>query len=177
MIGQWFARIGLIVPFLLTAAASPATAEVITIKHGSFVWPETQAGRIVLSGNRGFRLQVGTQTGIFNPWDRCSSVPECQPGTVVEIAARWSGNDLPGTAALRGRTYDDVGSANSFNGARVEFDGQITMPPMAIRTLLLLALFRELRALRGDAVTSAFGQAEGGTRPAASTSAASPARG
>jgi hypothetical protein len=86
------------------------------------------------------RLEAGAQSGCFNLWEQCR-LPQCQPGTVVEIAAGWSGNDLPGTAELRGKTYPDLGGQNTWNSADVRFSGGITMPPMRDGPVSITALF------------------------------------
>ena len=130
MIGHSFAQKGILVALLLTIGAAPAFAEVIAIKRGTLVFENGQGGRLNISGTRGFRLQASTLSGRFNLQNQCAA-PECQPGTVVEIGAFWSGNDLPGTAELRGTTYPDVGGLNSPNSAEIELSGEVTMPPMS----------------------------------------------
>jgi hypothetical protein len=128
---QLFVKTGIVFAILMTVAAS-ASAEVITIVGGTFTYDGDVGGRLNVAGNRGFTIDAGTGFGIFNAFNQCHvSAPECPPGTVVEINARWSGSDLGGTAALRGKTYPDLGSFNSPNWADVRFSGRITMPPMS----------------------------------------------
>lgn len=130
MFRQLFVRTGIVLSVLTAAAARPAMAEVITIKQGTFTTESESGGRLSIAGTRGFTMDAGTHFGFFNAFNQCS-VPECVPGTVVEINAGWSGNDLPGTATLRGQTYPDLGGPMSPNGAEILFSGQITMPPMS----------------------------------------------
>jgi hypothetical protein len=127
MIVHSFVKTGILLSLLALAPAVSATAEVISIKHGTFTY---RPGILTISGNRGFTMDAGAQTGFFHAFDQCS-VPECPPGAVVEINAGWSGNDLPGIATLRGKTYPDLGGHNSPNSAEIRFSGQITMPPMS----------------------------------------------
>ena len=129
MMAHSFVKNGILLSLLVLVPAVSATAEVISIKQGTFTAEGESGGRLSIAGNRGFTMDAGTHFGFFHAFNQCS-VPECPPGTVVEINAGWSFNDLPGTAVLRGRTYPDLGGHNSPNGAVIRFSGQITMPPM-----------------------------------------------
>jgi hypothetical protein len=85
----------------------------------------TVRGTVALKGNRGFRLwsDVSAAGGIFAPYQLCP----CAPGTAIDLAAVWSGDDLAGQVRLRSSSYD-IGAANG-PGALVEFTGQVTAPP------------------------------------------------
>jgi hypothetical protein len=141
MIGHRFVKTGIVLSLLTVATARPATAEVITILRGTFVSDRGEwGGSLDIEGNRGFTLEADALLGFFGAFNACS-VPECPPGTVVEINAGWSGNDLPGTATLRGKTYPDVGGHSTWNSAFIRFSGQITMPPMAEGPVSITAPF------------------------------------
>jgi hypothetical protein len=123
-----FAKFGIVLA-ILVCAARPAESQVISIIDGTFI-SEGGGGQLNISGTQAFRLEAAALTGRFDAVDQCF-VPECPPGTVVELGARWIGNDLPGTATLRGKTYDDVGGLDSLNSADVRFAGQFVMPPLS----------------------------------------------
>lgn len=129
MVNHSFVRMGIVIAFLVGATARPATAEVISIVGGTFVFVVGGGAQLDIFGTRGFRLQAGPGTGRFDAIDLCR-LPECGPGTVVDLSARWSGNDLTGTAILRGTTYEDLGGLDSPNSADIRFAGQVTMPPI-----------------------------------------------
>lgn len=128
---------GFFAAVLIGAIAQSAAAEVIAIKDGTFIFEgsgtaDPGTGRLEISGNKAFmfRAAVSASGGRFNLYSQCQS-PDCPPGTVVELDAFWIGNDLPGTATLRGKTYQDVGGLNSDSSAAAGFAGSVTMPPMS----------------------------------------------
>jgi hypothetical protein len=130
MFGHSLVKMGIIVA-LLPGVAAPATAEVISILHGTFVFEVGEGGALDISGNRGFKLEAfAFPGGRFDAEDTCRS-PDCPPGTVVQLGAVWVGSDLPGTARLRGQRYEDVGGLTSPSSAAIEFSGEVTMPPMS----------------------------------------------
>ncbi len=70
---------------------------------------------------------VFSANGQYAPGEQCS-VPECFPGTTVSLHASWFGNDLDGTATLRGHDYilgqEGDGGAVGF----ADFDGSVVLP-------------------------------------------------
>jgi hypothetical protein len=131
MCRQGIARIGTTLAFLAIAAAVSAAPDVVAIKDGTFIYDAQHPGLLDISGTSAFTLMAHALTGTFNAVDQCNFTPECQPGDVVEIRAQWLGNDLPGTAQLRGKTYEDLGGLNSPNSVAIQFSGQVTMPAMS----------------------------------------------
>jgi hypothetical protein len=127
MIRHSFVKTGTLLSFLILAAAAPATAEVVVVNQGTFVFGEG-ADRVDISGTRDFRFEGNALTGRFAADEMCFGGVECGPGAVIPLDAAWIGNDLPGTAELRGTLYPDVGGHNSPNYAHIEFTGQVTMP-------------------------------------------------
>ena len=85
---------------LLTAAD-----DVVVIKSGTFSF-EAGNGQLDISGTQGFTFaaEVDISGGFFDAYNQCR-LPECAPGTTVDLNAGWSGNDLIGQARLRGVTY------------------------------------------------------------------------
>jgi hypothetical protein len=124
-----FVRSGILLSVCALAFPSIAAAEVVAIKHGTFVY-DNNTNTLDISGTQGFRLTAGIigPDGHFNAFEFCRFSEECTPGAVIPIAAGWGGSAVPGTARVRGATYTDLGSASSPNGVLVEFDGSITMP-------------------------------------------------
>ena len=136
-----FAKTGTVLSFLIFAAAASATAEVITIKSGTLSFG-TGAGaqRLVISGNRDFRFEGSTLSGINEPYESCG-FGACEPGRTATLHAHWSGNDLPGVAELRGQTYPDVGGLNSPNHLEVTFSGDVPIPPVGDRPVRITVPF------------------------------------
>jgi hypothetical protein len=129
-------RVGTFVAILTVAVVHSAAAEVIAIKEGTFVFEgsgtsEEGTGRLDISGTKNFTFSasVDISGGRFNLYSQCKT-PDCPPGAVVPLDAFWSGNDLMGTATLRGKTYSDVGGLESDSGAAAGFSGSVTVPPM-----------------------------------------------
>ena len=129
-------RMAMVVAILAGAFPYSAAAEVIAIKDGTFIFegngsPNQGTGRVEISGNKAFTFSAGVDIsgGRFNLYSQCQT-PDCPPGAVVSLDAFWSGNDLQGTATLRGKTYNDVGGLDSDSGAAAGFSGSVTMPEM-----------------------------------------------
>jgi hypothetical protein len=122
---------------LLTAAD-----DVVVIKGGTFSF-EAGNGQLDISGTQGFTFasEVDLSGGTFGAYDLCQ-VPECPPGTTLDLDAGWSGNDLLGRARLRGITYDDVGRLDGDSGAVIRFSGTVTMPPMSDEPVSIAVPFR-----------------------------------
>jgi hypothetical protein len=130
MLGHTVVKMGIVMA-CLAGVAAPATAQVISIRHGTLVFELDKGGALDISGNRRFKLEATASTsGRFDAINQCRD-PECAPGTIVEIGAVWVGLDLPGTARLQGQTYGDVGGFDSPNSAGIEISGKVTMPAMS----------------------------------------------
>ena len=118
---------------VLAIVAIPATvwAEPIRVT-GGYLLMTGLSGTIELVGEQGFSLssRVDVVGGIFNPWQQCS-LPECTPGTPVDLKALWTGGDLTGSLSFQGETYllnpNTIGGA----GASVEFAGSFIAPALA----------------------------------------------
>jgi hypothetical protein len=108
--------------------AAPARAEPLHITSGALAWSLAQGGppRITLTGT-GFTFDGRGGTGVFMARDQCL-VPECVPGTAVDLHATWSGSDLPGTATLGGRTFTPVGSLASDASLLASWSGELLLP-------------------------------------------------
>jgi hypothetical protein len=126
---QLFVKTGIVFAILMTAAAS-ASAEVITIVRGTFVFEEG-GGPINITGNKGFTFVGSADSRAFPPYQNCATTPDCPPGTVLDLGFRVGFSDLPGTATLRGTVYPAVGDFNSPKRALFEFDGQVTLPALS----------------------------------------------
>ncbi|HVJ27682.1 MAG TPA: hypothetical protein VM493_09060, partial [Vicinamibacterales bacterium] len=93
--------LGILIAVLVVARPSQAETIVITSGFLDWVWPGN-GPRIQLAGE-GFTFSGRGINGIFEPFETCG-VPECVPGTTVDLLAFWSGLDLPGTATYNGTT-------------------------------------------------------------------------
>jgi hypothetical protein len=131
MFRQAFARVGILVAISMIGVAAPVTAEVIAITGGIAV---IQRGpdEIHIQGTRGFKLDAGISSppAFYRPEHMCFGGEECQPGTVVSLDGVFSGGDVSGEARLRGKTYPDIGGADSRNQVHLEVSGEVTMPPL-----------------------------------------------
>ena len=108
--------------------AAPARAESIHITSGAWQWSGLAgAGSLTLAG-AGFSLDAHTGVnGVFWPYLQCN-VPECHPGTTVNLEAHWDGLDVPGTATINGTTVR-VGSLDpTFGWIIADFRGSLTIP-------------------------------------------------
>ncbi|HKT81707.1 MAG TPA: hypothetical protein VJP86_15875 [Vicinamibacterales bacterium] len=139
MFGDVVANLRKLASPLLFAAASTvwttaAHAQTITLTGGNLELQGSNAfatGRLLLSGDRGFMFRGGVNSlgGFFGPTISCV---HCTPGTVINLAAHWSGNDLPGDGTLDGQTYTHFGGFSSFDPQmEVQFDGSLTLPPLS----------------------------------------------
>jgi hypothetical protein len=111
-------------------AAAPTAADTITITSGALQFGAV-SGRLSIAGDRGFTMQASMDItgGIYDPWAVCSD-PVCGPGFAIPLFAYWSGNDLPGTATIDGKTYPRLGSLSESQTASVKFFGQATAPAL-----------------------------------------------
>lgn len=106
----------------------PARAETIQISSGAWHWSGLAgSGDLVLAGE-GFTLDAHTGvSGVFWPYLQCN-VPECHPGTTVNLESHWSGLDVSGTATING-TSVPVGSLDPEDGGVIaDFRGSVTIP-------------------------------------------------
>src|SRR5918993_2293228 len=109
-------------------SASSAVADPIQITSGSLVWSAGSAIDVTLAGDA-FPLTGGTSRseGVFMPIETCT-LPECLPGTTVDLLARAIGNAFSGTATLDGTTYTQVGSLAGPAFLGTEWTGALTIP-------------------------------------------------
>src|SRR5947209_13531107 len=110
---------------VVVLSAAPAAADPIHIT-GGFLDMNTNAGPLVLAGDRGFTYSssVDATGGVFRPSLNCNFDPRhCRPGDTLDLGASWIDNDVTGTATLDGVTYRGVGSLGSFSSMAVQFSG------------------------------------------------------
>jgi hypothetical protein len=103
-------------------------ADGVAVTSGTMVF-SSHLGQIDLRGRSGFRLQarVDDVGGLFAPNLQCE-VPECPPGTVVDLYATWSGQDLWGTASLRGSGYLLGSEGEGGAAGLIVFFGSVVLP-------------------------------------------------
>jgi hypothetical protein len=113
--------------------ATSAQERSLAINRGTFVFVASDSrGTFDLDGTGGLRLQatVALADGNFAAIDRCNTVPECPPGTVLDLSAGWGGLGVTGTARFRGNTYD-MGGGNSGASLVVALAGSAVLPPLS----------------------------------------------
>ena len=106
-----------------------AAAEPIQLTSGGLDWHSGSTAVAISLGSDDF-IFTGTGSiagGIFTPWNQCS-VPECVPGSLVDLTSYWSGLDLPGTATYQGQTFTAVGSANATSSLEAQWTGTAMIP-------------------------------------------------
>jgi hypothetical protein len=114
---------------LACSVATPAAAGDILITSGSLTMAPS-AGRVVLQGDRGFRVDggVSASAGLFDIYRMCNWIlGPCGPGDLVSLRAEWSGSDAPGAFTLDGVTYTNAGGTL---GVRLAFGGSLVLPPL-----------------------------------------------
>src|SRR5207302_305797 len=119
----------LAIVFLFPLLFVPTHAEQGTrVTSGAFTFA-SGLGEIKVTGQSGFRMdaRVDITSGIYNPQSQCAEL-DCQPGTEVSLLARWVGQDLNGSASLRGQDF--VLGQEGAGGAQgtVTFDGSVILP-------------------------------------------------
>jgi hypothetical protein len=141
MIPHTFVKTGILLSFCFLLIAAPVTAadEVIAIKEGTFGF-ESGEGRLDISGTRNFRLNalVFLHGGFFPAFDLCQ-LPECPPGTELELTARCSGLDVFGNVELRGRSFPTVSTDDV--GVVFGFSGSVTLPAISGGTVTVSVPF------------------------------------
>jgi hypothetical protein len=137
-------RIAVVVSGLFLVTLFPFTVHAdqgIRVTAGALTFSGS-AGHLDISGQSGFRMQadVDWASGIFIPKDQCG-VPECVPGTQVDLTARWIGLDLRGSVSLRGKDYVLGSEDLDSEVGDVVFSGLLTLPDFGSPTVDVSAPF------------------------------------
>jgi hypothetical protein len=122
-------RIVVSAAIIIVLRAASAAADPIQITSGSLAWRSDRTTiAITLSGDD-FTFSGGTNRteGLFTPVEQCG-VPECVPGTTVDLLSRFVGNGLSGTATLDGTTYTAVGALGGTSSMTAEWTGSLGIP-------------------------------------------------
>ena len=112
---------------LAVLISSPARADRITA--GALIYSPGGGPLTVTLASDDFTFdgRASPFSGVFNPWIQCL-VPECGPGTTVDLFATWSGGDLPGTATVGDQTLTNVGSLSSSSSLLATWTGALAIP-------------------------------------------------
>lgn len=131
-LSRFVARVAALCLAMTLAAVGAARADTILINSGALDFGYS-SGVLTISGDHGFWMQagMGVTGGIYGPWQKCSD-PVCGSGVTIPLDAYWSGNDLPGTAVLDGKTYPRLGSLSLPQSAVVQFFGEATAPALEV---------------------------------------------
>ena len=116
----WLAAVAVLVSS--PARADRITAGAVTYASGGGPLTVTLASEDFTFDGRASRF-----SGVFMPWIQCL-VPECGPGTTVDLYATWSGGDLPGTATVGDQTFANVGSLSSSSSLLATWTGALAIP-------------------------------------------------
>lgn len=122
--------------FMVVGFPTRGGADPIAITGGSLFI--AFSGPLELFGDRGFSLSshVNVIGGVLMPREQCNFVPTCRPGDEVSLGATWSDGDLTGTMTFEGQTYHQLGHPLLQVGARVDFFGSFTAPPLALSAVV-----------------------------------------
>lgn len=76
-----------------------------------------------------FRFGFGGSAlgGVWGPAD-CMMTMMCVPGATIDLYARFSGKDFPGSAVYDGQVYTDVGSLNGSSWMDARWFGSLAIP-------------------------------------------------
>ena len=114
---------------LTLALATPARAETIVLTSGVFDWVSGGgAADVTLSGGSfSFTGHASQFSGIFSPWLQCM-VPECTPGTTVDLFTRFTDGDIGGSATYNGVNYNPVGGLVAPASLDARWSGNLLIP-------------------------------------------------
>ncbi len=143
-----FPQIACTATLIMAAAAVTVQADPINITGGSvFIAQPTvvELGDLNLVGTGGFSLtsRVAPSGGLQGPFDQCN-VPECSPGTQINMDIQLSGSSgfLPGAVmTIGGDRYDDLESQLAMANVTLNFKGFITAPDVGPARVSLSAPF------------------------------------
>ena len=112
---------------ILTAARS--SADPIQITSGSLAWRATGTAIDVTMAGEGFTFSGRTSrgAGVFWPIEQCG-IPECGPGTTVDLHSYFVDLAFSGTATLNGTTYSPVGSLSGPASVEARWTGSLAIP-------------------------------------------------
>jgi hypothetical protein len=107
--------------------STPARADRITA--GALIYSSGGGPLTVTLASEDFTFdgRASHFSGVFKPWIQCL-VPECGPGTTVDLFATWSGGDLPGTATVGDQALPNVGSLSSSSSLLATWTGALAIP-------------------------------------------------
>jgi hypothetical protein len=113
----------------IVVSAATAAADPIQIRSGSFAWRSGAISVPVTLAGDGFTFSGGTNRteGLFTPIEQCG-VPECRPGTTVDLLTYFVGNAYSGTATFEGNTYSNVGSLAGTSSLETKWVGALAIP-------------------------------------------------
>jgi hypothetical protein len=112
---------GLVLPLRADNGTSVTSGALMFASH---------VGVIDIAGQHNFQMRsnVDDVGGIFVPQNQCGDL-DCSPGTTVNLEAKWSGNDLSGTLAFKGKSYPLGKEGPSGALGIVDFEGSLVLPP------------------------------------------------
>jgi hypothetical protein len=142
MISQRLAKSGIVMALVLATGATGNAQSVVAIREGTFTVDDTRNNSMSVSGTQGFRFDgsFSLARAQYEAIEQCW-LPECAPGTVVDLSDSWVGGDIFGTAQFRGKTYPGVGCGSCDGSLFLAFSASVTMPPISDQPVILTVPF------------------------------------
>jgi hypothetical protein len=130
MIKQGLAKAGIVLSLVVAAAAAAHAQSVIAINRGTFVVDDMRDNSFAIAGNHGFSVEgsINLASAAYDIIEQCW-LPECAPGTVLDLSDSWGGSDVSALERFRGKTPDDA--SNDEFGRFLAVSASVTLPPIA----------------------------------------------
>ena len=132
MMVRRFAKIGIVSFFVVVAAGAAAHAQaVVGINKGMFVVDDMRNNSFSIAGTRGVSVtgSINLASAPYDVIDRCW-LPECAPGTVLDLSDSWGGSDVTALVRYRGKTLNETSGGEDF-GRFLAISASVTLPPMS----------------------------------------------
>jgi hypothetical protein len=121
---------------VLTILCANAQAEPVRVTQGAFTGNQSLVA-LDATGERGLVIHASgsTDSGVFDPANRCDGTRSCQPGETISLEAFYSGSDFEGNVSIDGKTFP-VGLGTQRTGfLSAGFNGMLTLPAFTGQTL------------------------------------------
>jgi hypothetical protein len=127
MMMRGLVKSGIVLSFVIATAAAAQAQEVIAIKKGTFVVDDMRNNSFSLTGTRGFSVEgsINLASAAYDVIELCW-LPECAPGTVLDLSDSWGGSDVFAQVRLRGKTSGDEPDQGRF----LAISASVTLPPI-----------------------------------------------
>jgi hypothetical protein len=130
MMMRGLAKSGIVLLFVVVAAAGAHAQDLVAIKKGTFVVDDMRNNSFSIAGTRGLSVKgsINLASASYDIIEQCW-LPECAPGTVLDLSDSWGGSDVTALVRYRGKTQDET-SDDDF-GRFLAISASVTLPPMS----------------------------------------------